>query len=73
MKIKIKVHGHQYFMEYIGEVLKWTETVEKFEELGKITKYLQVPAVIIKEDDTGKILTIPISTQYRWTEINEIK
>lgn len=43
MKIKIEEHGHQYFREYIGEVIMWSHTVEKFEN-----SYMQVPCVLIK-------------------------
>jgi hypothetical protein len=69
MKIKVKIHGHHYYGECEGEVLAWVQDVQKFEENGQ-TKYLQVPAVVIKQTDGVNVVSL--TEQLRWTEIDII-
>ena len=68
MEIKIKIHGHQHYSEISGEALLWCQTAEKFEE-----GYLQVPCVVVRNDETGCVSAIPMVKQYYDVEIETIR
>jgi hypothetical protein len=65
MRVKVKIHGHQTYMETAGEVMAWVQTVEKFGD-----QPMQVPAVIVLTDE-GDVKVVSLTTQHHWTEIEE--
>ena len=64
MNIEISVHGHQHYERITGEVLAWTQCVEKYDS-GKAT--MQVPCLIIKVD--GLVRIVPLQSENKWTEL----
>jgi hypothetical protein len=65
MKIRVKVYGHQYFSVHEGEAIAWLQSVEHYADQGG--KAMQVPCVLLRTDD--EVLTLPLQTERRWTEI----
>lgn len=62
MRIKVKIHGDQYYYEYEGEVLSWSLTVERFQD-----NYLQVPAVILDTEYGPRVISL--REECRWAEM----
>lgn len=66
MKIVITLIGKSS-ITYVGEVLNWTSSVERFGEV-----YLQVPSVVILCDD-GRIFTVNLQYEPHQFHTVEIK
>ena len=65
IRIKKYCHYNDDVIVYIGEVLEWTQTVEKFG-----SEYMQIPAVIIKR---GAIIdVISLKEPCYWCEIEHL-
>lgn len=62
MRVRVKVHGHQYYNLIEGEVLYWGSAIERYED-----KTFQVPAVILNCGKTIEV--VPLQSQLRWTEV----
>ena len=65
MKIKVKVHGHDYFAEHVGEPIAWLQCAETYHDQD--SALVQVPCVLLRT--AAAVLMIPLQTERRWTEI----
>lgn len=59
-KVKITVTGHQIFNQFECTLLRVCESVEKFDD-----KYLQVPALVVEDDDGIAIINL----KQRWKDV----
>lgn len=62
MIVKVKTHGHQFYSETIGKVIKWCSAVESYSG-----KHMEVPAVLMHISDS--IVLVPLQKQYIWREV----
>jgi hypothetical protein len=66
MKIKVKVHGHQHYVEHVGEAIAWGQCAEYFGDINN-RQPLQVPCVLLKTENSVKL--IPLQTELTHIEV----
>lgn len=67
MKIRVEVHGHQQYFDYVGEPLAWLQTIEN-DGKGNIS---QVPAVVLKM--TERVEIIKLETRLTYSKITVLE
>jgi hypothetical protein len=63
MKVKVELHGHQYFAEHVGEVVQFCQTIEN----DGHGNYHQVPCLLL--NDGREILQLSLKTHMTWSTV----